>query len=443
MRVFFSAGEASGDAYGGEIARRLLERGVFAPERMASDVVAYMTSQNPGPESVRKAARQIQEFYYSSGGATAYARLFQSGQHGTVSPEALVDAIAQDAETGLLDPRRLLSESLFAVGGPKLREAGASLVADSSQWGAVGIIEAIRVAASVMSGYDDALRRLTKEDAGFFVPIDYGFVNVKLARRAKANGWKVLYFSPPGAWRRNKQGAHLPDVTDAIVTPFPWSADLLNQAGANAHFFGHPLKQMVAETEDAEHRDGIAVMPGSRGHEIASNLSAIKPVLDAYSGPVRIAVAANIALQDVQRLWDQLGGGEAEFRRDTHRVLKESRVGIIKSGTGTLEAALCGCPMVVVYKGNKLMEFEARLRKPKFEFVSLPNILLRRPVVPELLMWHCTPENIRAALEPLIEDGAPRQAQLEAFAELTESLGPADCFDKTVDLALELMSQRS
>lgn len=364
MRVFFSAGEASGDAYGAEMLRRL--------------------------------------------------RAAVSGTR---------------AE---------------AVGGRKLREAGASLVADSSSWGAMGVLESLRVAPKVKRGYDAARRALAQGEPGLLVPIDFGYMNVRLARRAKALGWKVLYFVPPGSWRRDKQGADLPGITDAIVTPFSWSAEILNRMGANAHWFGHPLKQMVAQrADDGRERRTIAVLPGSRGHEIALNLRAIVPAVSGLGFPLEAAVAPSVSAERFQQLWAEAGGdpaGVVPVVDDAYGVLRRARVAVVCSGTATLEAALCGCPSVVVYRGTAIMEIEYRLRRPKFDFIALPNILLGRAAVPELIQREARPTDIARELGAILAEGSPRERQLAAFAELDALLGPADALDRTVDLMRSLLT---
>jgi len=326
---------------------------------------------------------------------------------------------------------------LEGVGGPRMAKAGATLVADSSHWGAIGILQSLLVTPKVLRGYNAAKRALSQGDKGLLVAIDFGYMNVKLARFAKALGWKVLYFIPPGSWRKTKQGSDLPAITDAIVTPFPWSAEILCQMGANAHFFGHPLKEMVARTPDALDRESIAVLPGSRMHEISSNLPAIAATLHGQEREIEFAVASNVDPTELAQAWAALSSARAKFTTgDTYGVLKRARAAIVCSGTATLEAALCMCPTVVMYKGTSMMRVEYRIRKPKFTYISLPNILLDSPLLPELIDRDASAEAIRAHLTELLVDGPARQVQLDAF----ESLGSVDCLEKTASLIGEMLA---
>lgn len=348
---------------------------------------------------------------------------------GEASGDAYVHALAS----------RLQFAKMHGVGNVKSQSAGVQLVANSGDWGALGILEALKIYPRVRKGFFSAKKFLASENPGIFIPIDYGYMNVRLGKFAKASGWKVIYFIPPGSWRRNKQGSDLPTFTDAIITPFSWSADLLNRAGANAHWFGHPLKQMVHElATESVHRSGIAILPGSRKHEIENNLPVIHQVVKNWDVPLRFGVAANVEIGTLQRSWRSLGGREAQFSHETHAMLLQSLAGIICSGTATLESAICGCPCVVMYRGSKMMEIEYRIRKPKFDYISLPNILLDRALLPEMIQWNATAENLSKHLEPLLSDTPERQAQLAGFQEIDAILGPNDALDRSVELIKEI-----
>lgn len=340
-----------------------------------------------------------------------------------------------------LDP----SVTLEGIGGPQLRALGVPLVADSSQWGAMGVVESVKVGPRILRSIGPVLRALRTGTPGVFVPIDFGFLNVRLCRRARAAGWKVLYFIPPGSWRRDRQGRDLPRLTDAIVTPFQWSADMLNAIGAHAHWFGHPMKQIAKEaiTLPAQERRGVAVLPGSRGHEIENNLPAIAGALVQGSPlePVEFAVAPNVGSAHLRHRWTALAPNRQNdtfTEGDVFGVLGRARAAVVCSGTATLQAAIAGCPQVVVYRLSKATEREARLLRIKVEHIALPNIFLGRRAFPELVQHEATPERIRAELDPLLAETPERTAQLQAIEELSRVLGGDDCLDRTAELILSL-----
>ncbi|HRI44898.1 MAG TPA: hypothetical protein PLL78_00705 [Fimbriimonadaceae bacterium] len=366
----------------------------------------------------------------------SHARVFLS------AGEASGDAYGEGLVKRL---RALRPDATFeAVGGRRLAASAGGLVADSSRWGAIGIIEALLVSPRVIRGYFAAKRRLAKGEPGLFIPIDFGFANIRLARFAKRLGWRVLYFVPPGSWRRDKQGGDLPAVTDAIVTPFSWSAEILRGMGANAHWFGHPLRELTTESGGVEDRvcGRLAALPGSRGHEIERHLIAIADSLPPTVREVEVAVAATADARAILRTWARRRPDIPVIvtESDTYGVLKRAEAAIVCSGTATLEAAICGCPMVVIYKASWVMELEYRVRRPKFDYFSLPNILLERKAVSELLQHDASPVRVRTELEGILR-GPGREAQLAAFDELERILGPSDALTQAARLASQMLAQ--
>ncbi len=333
------------------------------------------------------------------------------------------------------------------IGGKRLKEEGATLRADSSKWGAISIVQALKVYPRVVGGYYKAKAALGKGIPGLFIPIDFGYANIRLARHAKSKGWKVLYFIPPGSWRKDRQGKDLPGVTDAIVTPFPWSAELLNNMGANAHWFGHPIRQLIRDalaTGTQETYD-LALLPGSRHHEVSENLPAIAGALQIIDPEAKlrsgVVVASSLDPEELKKEWLRLAPKRTndEFRQGASAtILSSARAGVVCSGTATLEAALCHCPMVVVYKVTRAMAVEAKILRIRPKMIALPNILLDRFAIPELIHTAATPEAIAAHLQSLLADSPTRQAQLEDFKTLESTLGPEDAITKTAQLAVTL-----
>jgi lipid-A-disaccharide synthase len=365
--------------------------------------------------------------------------------------EASGDAVAG----ALLDELKRLGfeGKAFAIGGPCLRKAGAVLIADSRRWGAIGVARSLLVTPRVLAGYFRVKRWLKRTKPSVVVGVDFGFFNVRLLRYAKALGLKTLYFMPPGSWRREYQGKDLARVADIIATPFSWSAELLRASGAHAYWVGHPAVQMVGEIGERD-RDAVTVLPGSRWHEVTHNLPVIVRALDLLQETktmrILVVVAPSIDPEALRRLWMQAQSRLTPFGKKKvpcfvpsppYDALKESRCAIVCSGTATLESALCECPLVVLYRGDWLMKLEYFLRRPRLEYIALPNIILGRGVVPELIQDEATPEALAEHLRPLLSATDARAEQLSAFRELREVLGPADALTRCAQLVKELCQQ--
>ncbi|MBI1756722.1 MAG: hypothetical protein HY248_06440 [Fimbriimonas ginsengisoli] len=338
--------------------------------------------------------------------------------------------------------RRLAPDRSFTfegLGMARLRSEGVDLVADTSNWGAIGIPQALARAPHVLARLPKVAARLRAGSPGLFVAVDFGYVNMRLCRTAKAAGWKVLYFMPPGAWQRGRTAGELPPLTDAISTPFEWSARTLSEAGANAHWFGHPLLQIFGQAGIDGPRDGLAILPGSRDHELRLNLPITASVVRGWPEGVEFALAPGADRDRISAMWSRLA---PDRRKDKFTVgaasdvLRRAMAALVCSGTATLEAALADCPMVVIYRTGPLTHLQAYLAGFKGRSVSLPNILLQRAVVPEFAGWRLRPAAISTALRALMTDGNARNAQLEAFAEISTVLGPRDAVTRTAELAL-------
>lgn len=179
---------------------------------------------------------------------------------------------------------------VWGIGGHFLRHAGANLKHDSDPWAAIGIADTLAKIPHMLWVLADMKRALRRNPPDALVVIDAGAFNVPLARWAKKNAiCPVFYYFPPGSWRKSsvpRQGkGNLATLTDRIVTPFPWSETVLRAGGADAHFVGHPLLDLVKpalpETIFYEkfgldpHRPLVALLPGSRQGEIRHILPAL------------------------------------------------------------------------------------------------------------------------------------------------------------------------
>jgi len=326
------------------------------------------------------------------------------------------------------------------IGGKLLRDAGAKVHIDSARWGAISITESIAVFFRVMAQRGKAVRALRGEP-GILVPIDFGFFNIRLCRKAKSMGWKILYFVPPGSWRKDRQGKDVAELADEIVTPFSWSAEILQKMGAKAHWFGHPLNQLAAESHAPDERQGIAVLPGSRLHEVHANLPVIAKAVEGREA-VTFAVAPTFGTEAMKRLWQQHAPNRTDkfVEGDVFGVLRAARAAIVCSGTATLQAVIAETPQVVMYRVTKLMEIEGRLLgfQKKVKFIALPNIFLGRFAVPELIQHDATPEAIRGWVEKLESDSPERNSQIESYREIRKMLGGDEAITKAAERIIEL-----
>lgn len=247
-----------------------------------------------------------------------------------------------DALRTIASPR---SVEAWGIGGGRMRAAGVELLYDSSLLGTIGIVAALTQVPLFIRALGDVRRQLAARKPDVLVLIDAGGFNVPLANWVKErNLCPVFYYFPPSSWRRTVRppGGNpkrdLAAITDRIVTPFPWSADNLRAGGADAHFVGHPLLDIVRpqlQPDDFYERFGldprrqiIALMPGSRVMEIRHILPAMIGAAGEIarripSAQFTLALAPNIPrdmVEDIVRREQKAGGRAVRLQLFMHQA---------------------------------------------------------------------------------------------------------------------------
>jgi len=126
----------------------------------------------------------------------------------------------------------------------------------------------------------------------------------------------------------------------------------------------------------------------------------------------------------------------------TYETLVYSRAAVIASGTATIEAAILGCPMVIIYKGSKLLALEYKMRRRAIKFIGMPNIILDRLACPELIQEEASPERISELMAKLISQTPEREKMIGDLAEVKALLGSPGAVEKTADLVIELLNNK-
>ena len=324
----------------------------------------------------------------------------------------------------------------FGCGGDRMREAGCETLVDARQVAMVGLVE-------VLPGLPrawQALRRLVAElrhrRAALAVLIDFPDFNLRLARELKQLDIPVLYFVAPQAWAwRRGRLKLLRRYVDRLFCIFPFEERFFRQARVPAEFVGHPLVGRVAPSlgpEQFRARYGwpeklplVALLPGSRPKEVRLNLA---PMLEAARQLARkkeygfVLVTPSPAAGEWMRA--RLEKERLPFRvavNDTYNAVAHAALAIVASGTATIETALLGTPMVVVYRVSRLSWWLGRLlvRTP---FYSMVNLVAGRQIVPELIQDDFRPEAVATQAQQLLDNSALREQMQERLKEVVEKL---------------------
>ncbi len=342
----------------------------------------------------------------------------------------------------------------WGIGGAAMARAGVELLYDSGRWGAIGLVEGIRVGVRILPALYRCKRALAARRPDLVVLIDFGAFNKHLARHARRLGLRSLWYFPPGSWKRRARVSEELRRVDRVVTPFPWSAELLRAAGMDAHFVGHPLldttlPRLERAAVRAQHgldpkAPLVAWFPGSR-------LAELDHIWPPMAEAARRLTAAHPEVQHAVGVAASLAGRAEVFRNaglprlvttgDVHELLNACDYVVTKSGTISLETAIFQRPMVIVYRVSRLTMLEVRLlfgnRPP---WVGLPNILAEEGICPELLAEAATGQAMADQVSEWIRNPESATPQRQALARLREQLGKPGGAGRAAELALDLAS---
>ncbi len=298
----------------------------------------------------------------------------------------------------------------------------------------MGFSEVLRNLGAINRNLKAAKEAVIREHPDALILVDYPSFNLKVAKVAKRAGIPVFYYISPKvwAWKEHRVKA-IKQLVDKMFVIFPFEVAFYRDRHDYAvEFVGNPSLAEVDTALDslppradflARHRlrdrPIIALLPGSRIGEIRNNLSVMSSVVERfpqYRGV--IAGAPNIDLDVYGRFTDL-----PVVYDDTLALLANSRAALVTSGTATLEAALVGTPQVACYRSNgRRVAYEIMKRILKVPFVTLPNLIANREVIPEMLLHQCTPEAVADRLTPLLRDTPERTAMLSGYADIRAAL---------------------
>ena len=326
------------------------------------------------------------------------------------------------------------------VAGPRMQAAGVECLYPVEKLAVRGYVEVLRHFAEIV-GIRRALRaRWLRERPDLFIGVDAPDFNLDLEAALRRNGVPTVHFVSPSLWAWRPERMHkIRTAVTHMLALFPFEAPLYRQAGVPVTYVGHPLADLLPREPDRLAareqlrlpRDAtiVTLLPGSRVSELEQHASLFVRTarLIASRRPEAIFLVplvnrATRNLFEAALAADE--GPHPQFQLlfgHSHEALTAATVGLVASGTATLEAALLGCPMVITYRVPRLTH---RIMWPqrRLPYIGLPNVLAGEFVVPEFLQDDATPDNLAQALLNLIADPLV-QRRLEAkFATLRSSL---------------------
>jgi lipid-A-disaccharide synthase len=334
----------------------------------------------------------------------------------------------------------------FGMGGRRLAAAGLDRVVFSEELSVVGISEVFEKLPALWR----ALRRL-KAAAGERRPdgavlIDFPDFHGLLARRLERDRVPLIYYVSPQVWAwRSGRARSIARRARRIITLFPFEAEIYKRLGADAVCAGHPLiddvRQGLAMPSPLppKTRRRLVLLPGSRTAELERHWEPIARAAQSLASRLDLEVVAVRASGLSDALFPDAAKRSIQVvDSGLHSLLATADLAFVASGTATLEAAICGAPMIVVYKTSPA-SFAVGRRLVQVPWISLVNLVAQEPVVLELLQEEFNAERLEREGEALLSDPVRLSRMREELARVTRALGPAGASERAADAVLEAL----
>lgn len=342
------------------------------------------------------------------------------------------------------------------IGGPKMQAQGFDSLFPMDRLSVMGLIEPLKRLGELLNIRKQIKQHCLAEKADMFIGIDSPDFNLNIERFTKAQGIKTVHYVSPSVWAwRQGRIKGIKKSVDLMLTLLPFEAAFYQQHQVPVKFVGHPLADDInlkTDTLAARKKLGVsdtatvlALMPGSRSSEVKlltnDFFKVAENINNEKAGCVFLLPCANNERRlQIETIWQQ-GNFTAElkiFDGQSHDVMAASDAVLLASGTTALEAMLLKKPMVVAYKMSALSFFIIS-KMVKSQFVSLPNLLAEKQLVPEILQQAATVENLTNAIKPLLFEPEEAEKQVVAFTELHQQIRK-DASKEAANAVMELLA---
>lgn len=343
---------------------------------------------------------------------------------------------------------------VLAVGSERMRQAGAEMILDSSRLSVVGLTEVLGRGRSLWNAYWAINNFLKKSGLALLILIDFPDFNLLLARTAKKMGVPVLYYISPQVWAwRSGRVNKIARYVNKMAVIFPFEVPLYQKTGMEVEFVGHPLLDILATAprgrlpfnEEFKGDPLIALLPGSREKEVQSLLPEMVQAADiltrAKPGSKFILPAApTVDAEDLRKNIHSQSATITVVEGQTYAAIRAADLVIVASGTATLETAIMGKPMVIIYRVSPLSYWVGKAMV-KVNWVGLVNIVAGKGVVPELLQGEAKGRQIADAALKILDDEIYRREIIGELAEVTRKLGTRGASQRVAKIALDMIDQ--
>jgi len=343
--------------------------------------------------------------------------------------------------------KKLDAEADFrAWGGDLVANEGAFLVTHYRHIAFMGFWEVIQNIRKILKYIDYCKKDISAYKPHLLILVDYPGFNLRIAKFAKENNHKIMYYISPQIWAwKSSRVETIKKYIDKIVVILPFEKEFYKKFGVEVEYVGHPLLDAIAEFNKnpvstyVVNKPILALLPGSRIQEIESILpEMLKAAIQKREFEIIVSCAPSVPLEVYNKI---IGDNKVKlWQNKTYSLLQISNCALVTSGTATLESALFKVPLVVCYKGGRLSYLIAK-SLVKLKYISLVNLIMDRLIVEELIQENCNSNEILSALNK-INETENRNKMLADFDSLIKKLGDSGASANAAKIAVDFARKK-
>jgi lipid-A-disaccharide synthase len=373
-----------------------------------------------------------------------------------VAGEASGDKHGAKLVAALRTLRPDLSLEFFGAGGDEMRAVGVKTEFDAREVAIMGALEVARALPKFLRVFRRLRDAARDRRPKLAILIDWPEFNLRLAKRLSRDGHRVVYYISPQIWAwRSYRIRAIKRYVERMLVILPFEKDYYRQNQVEVDYVGHPLLDSVRVTKSREEfcsehgldpsKPIIALLPGSRHSELKYILP---PMIEtagrlARSRPqfqVVLPLAGTFAKEEIESHHGSIGNF-CIIERDTYNAVAAADLSIVASGTATLETAIIGTPMIVVYRASQL---NWRIFRPLINvpFVGMPNLIAGRQIAPELLQDDLNADALSALVVEMLEDPERLRRLREDLDGVRRRLGEANASERAAKRILEILDKK-
>ena len=338
------------------------------------------------------------------------------------------------------------------IGGSAMQAAGVQLLYRAEELALVGVSEVFGKLKHIRRAMKDMKAHLRHERPDLLILIDFPDFNFRLAAYAKKLKLKVLYYISPQVWAwRSGRAAKMAKLVDHLAVVFPFEKEFYASRAPElpVTFVGHPLFDEMEEPPTSwpwpPEQEVVGLLPGSRMSEISRLMPLLVDTarrLKAQRPNIKFAlpVAPSLKREDIEAYLGDMAEHITLLPGKARLVMAHARLLLIASGTATLQAAIAGTPMVVVYKTGGLNYFLGK-RLIKVEHIAMPNLIAGKSLLPELIQNEANAENLAARALDLLADPERMSNISLGLNQVRQKLGGPGASKRVAELALSMIGE--